>query len=373
MKSILHRFRPLWLGPLITLLATVLLANLGVVLIDPAAVGENVAIFTLWSLVIAFLIYRYEQVKNKGRLLIHIGTLLSLLAGIFIAEAYVDMVDNPLSFGFLTAIWIYLLSWAAPKFFGKYRTLIIGLYTLILLTFIYGRLFSGDYFAYKEPLIFAFLWPIPCFMALWVYEQWKWFRSLQHEKSAAELALLKSQINPHFFFNTLNNLHALTANQAKEAPEVIVKLSEMMRYTIYEGKKEKVPVSEEVSYLQHYIELHEIRQHQKVNIKFVDEVAEGVMVSPLLFIVLLENAFKHGAERLLTDAFIEVQLKATPAQIHFEIRNNFDPEEQPFAPGIGLANLRRRLELVYTEQHQLLLSSDNNIFNAILTIDLMQK
>ncbi|MCB9288983.1 MAG: sensor histidine kinase [Lewinellaceae bacterium] len=373
MKSILHRFRPLWLGALITLAATVLLANLGVVLIDPGEVGENVAIFTLWSLVIAFLIHRFEQAKDKPRLLMHIGTLLSLLAGILIAEKYLAIADNPLSIGFMVAIWIYLLSWAAPRFFGKYRSLIIGLYTLILLAFTYGRLFSEDYFAYKEPLIFAFLWPIPFFFALWIYEQWKWLRSLQHEKSAAELALLKSQINPHFFFNTLNNLHALTVNRAKEAPDVILKLSEMMRYTIYEGKKEMVPVSEEVAYLQHYIELHEIRQHQKVDITFADEVAEGVMVSPLLFIVLLENAFKHGAERLLSDAFIDLQLNATPNQIRFEIRNNFDPEEQPPTPGIGLANLRRRLNLVYPEQHQLDLSSNNNIYSAILTIDLTQR
>ena len=146
-----------------------------------------------------------------------------------------------------------------------------------------------------------------------------------------------------------------------------------MRYTIYEGKKEMVPVSEEVAYLQHYIELHEIRQHQKVDITFADEVAEGVMVSPLLFIVLLENAFKHGAERLLSDAFIDLQLNATPNQIRFEIRNNFDPEEQPPTPGIGLANLRRRLNLVYPEQHQLDLSSNNNIYSAILTIDLTQR
>lgn len=370
MKTFFHRFRPLWLGILITLILTAILASLGVLLIDPDEVGENFAILTLWSLIIAFLIYQFQHVKNKKRLLIHIGTLLSLLAAILIVEDYSDMVDNPLSIGFLVAIWIYLLYWVAPAFFGKYRAVIIGLYALMFIIFTYGRLFSGaDYFAYKEEFVLAFLWPIPVFIALWLYEQWKWFRSLQSEKSAAELALLKSQINPHFFFNTLNNLHALTINQAKEAPDVIVKLSDMMRYTIYEGKKDLVPISEEVDYLQNYIELHEIRQHQKVNITFVDEVADGVMVSPLLFIVLLENAFKHGAERLLADAFIDVQLTATPTLIYFQVRNNFDPTELPSEPGIGLNNLRRRLELVYPERHELVIEIQDNIYTATLSIE----
>lgn len=369
MKTIFHRFRPLWLGILITLVGSAILANMGVLLINPDEAGANFAILTVWSLIIAFAIYKFQLVKDKKRLLIHIGTLLSLLGGILIVEDYSEMEDNPLSIGLLVAIWIYIVAWVVPKFFAKYRAVIIGLYALIMLVFVYGRMFSGNYFEYKEELIFSFLWPVPVFMVLWIYEQWKWFRSIQSEKSAAELALLKSQINPHFFFNTLNNLHALTVNQAKEAPDVIVKLSDMMRYTIYEGKKEMVLVSEEVSYLQNYIELHEIRQHQKVNITFVDEVEGGVMVSPLLFIVLLENAFKHGAERLLADAFIDIQLTATAEHIRFQIQNNFDPEELPTEPGIGLDNLRRRLELVYPDQHQLETDIKDNTYTTTLTIE----
>ena len=95
MKTIFHRYRPLWLGGLITFVATAILAGLGVLLIDPKAVGENVALFTLWWLIIAFLIYRFQLVKNKSGLLLRIGTLLSLLGGILLAEDYSDMTDNP--------------------------------------------------------------------------------------------------------------------------------------------------------------------------------------------------------------------------------------------------------------------------------------
>lgn len=369
MKTIFYRYQPFWLGGIITAVATVILSALGVLLINPKHVGENVALFTLWWFIIAFLIYRFKRVKNKQALLIRIGTILSLLGGILLAEDYSDMVDNPISFTLLVAIWLYIFSWVTPVFFQKYRGIILGLYAILLIIFIRGRLSSNDYFAFQEEYIITFFLPIPLFILLWIYEQWKWFRSLQTEKTEAELALLKSQINPHFFFNTLNNLHALTVNQAKEAPDVIVKLSDMMRYTIYEGKKDFVPVGDEVAYLQNYIELHQIRHHNKVVITFVEEVEPGVKVSPLLFIVLLENAFKHGAERLIADAFIDIQLTAKSDLIQFKIRNNFDPDELVKESGIGLSNLGRRLELVYPEQHTLEIDTKDKVYEATLTIE----
>ena len=369
MNTIFHRFRPIWLGAIFTLAGTLILSLLGIILIDPKEVGENIAIFTMWWVLFALALYYIPRMKNKQRILQHVGVLLGLHILIFLVEYNVDMVDNPATFALLAAICIYLFYCLIPVFFQKYRAFIIGVYAAIWSIFAYGRLVSDNYFEYQEEFILSFMWPIPLFIVLWLYEQWKWFRSLQADKSAAELALLKSQMNPHFFFNTLNNLHALTLEQAKEAPDVIVKLSDMMRYTIYEGKKDWVRVSEEVAYLQNYIELHEIRQHQKVNITFAEDVSPSVMVSPLLFIPLLENAFKHGAERLLTDAFIDIQLTATHEQIYFRIRNNFDPSEVQASNGIGLSNLRRRLELVYPDQHQLNINVEDNMHEATLIIE----
>ena len=372
MNTLLLRFRPIWLGAIFTLAATLLLSLLGIILIDPKEVGENIAIFTLWWILIALALYFFPRLKNKKRLLQHVGVLVGLHIIIFMVEYNVDMEDNPATFALLAAICVYVIYWLAPVFFKKYQAFIIGVYAAVWMIFAYGRLVKDNYFHYQEEYVISFLWPLLFFAALWIYEQWKWFRSLQSDKTAAELALLKSQINPHFFFNTLNNLHALALEQSKETPEVICQLSDMMRYTIYEGKKDWVRVSEEAAYLQNYIELHEIRQHQKVNITFDEDITAGVMVSPLLFIPLLENAFKHGAERLLSDAFIDIQLKATHEQIYFQIRNNFDPTETTVktSGGIGLSNLRRRLELVYPDQHQLDIHQEDNTYTATLTIEL---
>ncbi|MDO6744920.1 histidine kinase [Tenacibaculum soleae] len=97
----------------------------------------------------------------------------------------------------------------------------------------------------------------------WIFQQWKWFKN---KKTKAELALLKSQINPHFFFNTLNNLYGLTVEKYDDAPDVLIRLSDMMRYTIYMGKEDLVPLKDEIEYLQNYIELHKIRYQKKVDI-----------------------------------------------------------------------------------------------------------
>ena len=123
-------------------------------------------------------------------------------------------------------------------------------------------------------------------------KQIKFILTLKNEKAKAELALLKSQINPHFLFNSLNNLYGLTIEKSDDAPTVVLKLSDMLRYTIYEGQENIVPLKEEVNYLQNYIELHKIRHQKSVDIVFDYEIDESIRVAPLLFIILLENAFK---------------------------------------------------------------------------------
>jgi LytS/YehU family sensor histidine kinase len=203
---------------------------------------------------------------------------------------------------------------------------------------------------------------------LWVYEQWKWLKTLQADKSSAELELLKTQINPHFFFNTLNNLYSLTVTRSEKAPEVILKLSDMMRYTIYEGKKELVPLKSEIEYLENYIELHRIRYKKSVKIAFDHDIDSNTEISPLLFIILLENAFKHGIDTLSDAAYISMKLTQNEKEIDFSIENNFDPKEISVDKGIGLENLKRRLDLIYPRQHELIIAQENNVFNVNLKV-----
>ncbi len=203
----------------------------------------------------------------------------------------------------------------------------------------------------------------------WVIGQWRNIRMLKSEKSKAELMLLKSQINPHFFFNTLNNLYGLTVEKSDQAPEVVLKISEMMRYTIYEGQKEKVPLEHELEYLQNFIELHKMRYHKKVDIQFYHQIiGDQFMITPLLFIILLENAFKHGVENLTTDAYVHISLIAGNNRVTFAIENNFDEAELSESTGIGLQNLERRLELLYPGRHHLSLIKEEDVFKAQLEI-----
>ena len=203
----------------------------------------------------------------------------------------------------------------------------------------------------------------------WLFDLWSRYMQSKNERTKAELKLLKSQVNPHFFFNTLNNLYGLTVEKSDKAPEVVLKISDMMRYTIYEGQKETVPIEEELEYLQGYIELHRIRYHKNVSINFQHQIHEtGYKVTPLLFIILLENAIKHGVETLTENAFINIQLIAGSNKILFAIENNFDSEQISEERGIGLQNLKRRLELLYPGKHRLLLTNENNVFKAFLNI-----
>lgn len=208
----------------------------------------------------------------------------------------------------------------------------------------------------------------------WIIQLWKLNQQLRNERTNTELMLLKSQINPHFFFNTLNNLYGLAREKSDQTPELILRLADMMRYTIYQGARDSVSLQEEIAYLQNFIELQELRFQKQVQVTLhisVPKAAQQEMqLPPLLFINLLENAYKHGVENLVDNALVKIDLYADHKQLIFSVVNNFDPEESSEHPGIGLANLRKRLALHYPKQHQLQITRTEQLFSAILTLTL---
>ncbi|GAB5532709.1 MAG: histidine kinase [Roseivirga sp.] len=195
---------------------------------------------------------------------------------------------------------------------------------------------------------------------------------LENERLATELSLLRNQISPDFFFNTLNNLYALSLEQSRETPKVILKLSEMMRYTIYECNDTHVLVSKEVKYLENYIDLQQMRHHRKANIEFLKYLGEqDVAICPLVLIVFLENAFKHGVDGAEGDAFVRLQLETSHNMLRFRIENSMAPARSLDEPGgIGLENARKRLDLVYGSQYSLQIDEADGIFCVDLEIDL---
>jgi two-component system sensor histidine kinase AlgZ len=206
-------------------------------------------------------------------------------------------------------------------------------------------------------------------ISYWLFKQIKSIIRLKNEKAQTELMHLKSQVNPHFFFNMLNNLYGLVAKDSKKAQELILKLSDMMRYSIYEGQKETVLLSEEITYLQNYIELHKMRYHKTIDVQFKIDITENdYQIMPLLFIILLENAFKHGVENLRNNAYVHINMKVRNNQINFDIENNFDNTIINEQGGIGMNNLKRRLELVYPKSHTLTVAKTDTVYKAQLNI-----
>ncbi|WP_428743014.1 sensor histidine kinase [Tenacibaculum sp.] len=370
MIELLKKYKAFFIGLLVIVPFFALLDFLNFLNIPRDQPVEVIVITVFWALVIALPIHNYQYLKKKKKAVIGIGVLFILLFFTVLYDSYMKLPDNPITFISLMIFWFGLAYFLVPNFIKKYWKLIAFLYTPLLIYFLYLRLFSGDLEAYlkvkKETPFYIFFLPIPVFFVLWIFEQWKWIQELKKEKSKTELALLKTQINPHFFFNTLNNLYALTVKNSPQAPEVVLKLSDMMRYTIYDGEKEKVKISEEIEYLNNYIELHKIRYKKSVEIIFNHNIDTSYDVPPLLYIILLENAFKHGIETLTEKAFIHIDLYEDAYFIYFDIENNFDASEINNSKGIGLQNLKRRLSLLYNQQHELNISSTNSIYKTQL-------
>lgn len=205
---------------------------------------------------------------------------------------------------------------------------------------------------------------------VWLLIQLKSIISIKKELKESELLHLKSQVNPHFFFNMLNGLYSFIEKDPKKARQLVLKLSDLMRYGIYESDKTSVSIEEEITYLQNYIELHKMRYYKDIDVKFTTSLdKKEYQVMPLLFINLVENAFKHGIENLREKAYVCMKLNANNGVIKFDIENNFDKEVEGNKEGIGLKNLKRRLELTYPKKHSLTFNKEEGIFKAQLILN----
>lgn len=192
------------------------------------------------------------------------------------------------------------------------------------------------------------------------------------EKKQAELLFLKSQINPHFLFNTLNNIYSLSQHQPQLVSESILRLSKILRYLLYETDIAFITIDKEMKILSDYIDLEKLRYNESVAIDFIHDVDNAnETIPPLLLIPLVENAFKHGVSQFKGKRFVDVQCMLSQRQLRFTVRNASHPVSEPtkVKDNIGLSNLRRRLELLYKD-FELVTGEKDSIFTATLTINL---
>jgi LytS/YehU family sensor histidine kinase len=205
------------------------------------------------------------------------------------------------------------------------------------------------------------------------FEQEMRRRQIEKEHAALQLEQLKAQLQPHFLFNTLNSIYGLSLAGSPETPRFILLLSELMRYVLYDSGKERINLADEVTFLENYFELEQ-RKYEGARIQFTTTGADlgGRQVPPLLWLPLVENSFKHGRHHFSDAASVEATLTATAGTLRFVIENDMLPEPPPAAPrrsgGIGLENIKRRLQLYYPGTHELHLTERAGRYRAELIL-----
>lgn len=196
------------------------------------------------------------------------------------------------------------------------------------------------------------------------------------EQKENELRHLKAQLNPHFLFNTLNNLYGLSVTGSKKLPDLMLKLSDLMRYSLYDTGQHYVPLQKEIDYIINYIDLERIRlnDNSDIQLKIEGDTTEQY-IAPLLMIVFIENAFKHFSAAKGDTAYIHILLSVTDNKLHLKVKNSVDPDFIPATPtkrkgGLGLENARQRLALIYPGQYRLTINKNTDSFETDLTIEL---
>ena len=193
----------------------------------------------------------------------------------------------------------------------------------------------------------------------------------QAKHTEAELAWLKNQINPHFLFNTLNNISSLTQIDPDAAQDAIAQLSDLLRYAMYETNKKTVPISGEVEFMRNYISLMKLRCNEKTEVKTTFDIAQDVEIAPLLFISLIENAFKHGVSSSRS-SMIDIHLEQEDGSIVFACDNTNYPKDDAdrSGSGIGIENTRRRLDLMYADHYSWQQWLEDDIYHVRVTLNI---
>ncbi len=185
---------------------------------------------------------------------------------------------------------------------------------------------------------------------------------LQKEKSELELKALKAQLNPHFLFNTLNNIYSLSVTGSGAVPQSISRLSDILDYLLYHGQKEKVSIEQEIKIVKDYLALEKLRYDERLTVEVVENIGVPGLIPPLLYLSFVENAFKHGAEKISGHVTIRISVKTDEKSAVFTVDNPLLEKHQDTDTGIGLENIRRQLNLCYADQYSLEIKQASNRF-----------
>ncbi len=217
------------------------------------------------------------------------------------------------------------------------------------------------------------LYPTFLLLVLKLYLEKQHLLKLNEQKKTAELAALKHQLNPHFLFNTLNNLHALALKKSDDTTKIIQKLSHILDYILYRCNDDYVTLNKEIELINNYLSLEKIRYGDRVKINFMQQVNGDEKIAPLLLLTFIENAFKHGVAQEINQANIEIQISKENDQLVFSIKNTVPQvvKEKEKTTSIGLKNIKEQLELLYPKAHDLIINNTSKSFSAHLKLNVI--
>jgi two-component system LytT family sensor kinase len=361
-------------------------------------VGLIFNIVTAWNEYLCATIQPMKKPAGKistfVTILIHVLVWLGLFLIPFIDERQHANIDFLIRVGFtfiLFASFFYFnYLFLIPRLFLRRRTAYYILSVLVTILFIIGvnmaYIMLLNHLGFEEKhhitnfnrlfwnLFFPSLFILAISMSIRISNEWfktdKQKKEMENEKLNAELAFLKSQVNPHFLFNILNNICSLARKKSDDTENAIIKLSQIMRYMLSDSRDEKVNLGKEIEYLENYIELQNLRISDRVRINFtVEGSPENYIIEPMLLIPFVENAFKHGIS-YVSDAEINIALHVEEKKLLFRVENTiFRANGNTMVEsGIGLKNVLRRLELLYPGRHEIRISDDGQKYSVHLQI-----
>lgn len=312
-------------------------------------------------------------------------------------SGYKELIECSLFFVFFQIVTAYIcLSYLVPTFFDKGRTSLFVLSIIMLMIIIFllytlykvyyydakyhlesisysNELFKTYFFKFSNFLSrsIKFLTPTFLLLAFQYSKNQQNFLKLNEQKKIAELNALKNQLNPHFLFNTLNNLYALVVKKSDKSPEIIERLASMLDYMIYRCNDKFIFIKKEIELIHNYIALEELRYGNRVKLTFEKAINRDLKIAPLLFITFIENAFKHGVAQELKKAIITIHLSQNDEVILFSIYNtkpNNSVKNKINSKAVGLINVKKQLDLLYPKTHSLTINETDKDYTVKLTL-----
>jgi sensor histidine kinase YesM len=335
----------------------------------------KIALHLLFWLCAWFFFFFYYKRYSEVNIYTFIASLINLIVAVATVYTFNDYLIPKILLKNKQKKFIAFAFVAIVMFF--YVQLLLTLFLVVKLLYAEQRLFPEMIDVMM--LFFNMFFVVFVAIAIKFYKRWseKDYREqkVQKEKVEAELQMLKTQINPHFLFNTLNSIYVLAMKKSEQTANIVMKLSDILDYILYRINAPQIAIFNEIRIVENYIELEKIRFTNRVNLSFASNItSKDLKVPPMLIIPFVENAFKHGVAKSMKKSWIKIVIEETGEMLNIEVSNS--KSQNPVktkSGGIGLVNVKKRLDLLFNDYYKLTISEKDNRYEVFLSIPINQK